>query len=183
MKTFDIKKGSLLVAEPFMEDPHFKRTVTLVCEHNEDGTIGLVLNRPSIFTVNQMVGNFPHFESTVHYGGPVGRDQLNFIHAYGDIIPNAFPIRDNLYWNGDFEALKELIKDKQILPQNIRFFAGYAGWGEGQLVEEMQDDSWIVCEDYPEIFRMSEFMWQEVLIKMGGKHKLIANFPENPQMN
>lgn len=183
MKTYNIQKGSLLVAEPFMEDPHFKRTVTLVCEHGEDGTIGLVLNRPSVFSVNQMVGNFPHIESTMFYGGPVGRDQLNFLHAYGDLIPNAFHIRDNLYWNGDFEALKELIKDKQIMPQNIRFFSGYAGWGEGQLLEEMQDESWIVSEDYPEIFRMSEYMWQEVLIQMGGKHKLIANFPENPQMN
>jgi putative transcriptional regulator len=183
MKTYNIQKGNLLVAEPFMQDPNFKRTVTLICEHEEDSTIGLVLNRPSIFRVNEMVGNFPHFESIVHYGGPVGIDHLNFLHAYGDLIPNAMHIRDNIYWNGDFEALKDLVKAKQIHPHNIRFFAGYAGWGEGQLLEEMQDESWFICEDYPEIFRMSEFMWQEVLNKMGGKHKLIATFPENPQMN
>ena len=183
MKEYDIKKGSLLVAEPFMQDPNFKRTVTLICEHDMEGTIGLILNRPSIFRVNEMISNFPHFESTVYYGGPVGMDHLNFLHAYGDLIPNSHHVRDEFYWNGDFEVLKALVKEKQILPQNIRFFAGYAGWGEGQLLEEMQDESWIVCEDYTEIFRMSEFMWQEVLIKMGGKHKLISTFPENPQLN
>lgn len=69
------------------------------------------------------------------------------------------------------------------MPHNIRFFVGYAGWGAGQLQEEMQDDSWIICRDYPEIFKMSEYMWQEVLEKMGGKNKLISQLPEDPLLN
>ena len=116
---FNIQKGDLLVAEPFMKDPSFKRTVTLICEHNTEGTLGLVLSRPSIFRVNEMIPNFPAFQSTVFYGGPVGLDRLNFIHSYGDIIQGSMHIKDNLYWNGDFEQLKMLIKDRQILPHNI----------------------------------------------------------------
>jgi putative transcriptional regulator len=180
---FNIQKGDLLVAEPFMKDPSFKRTVTLICEHNTEGTLGLVLSRPSIFRVNEMIPNFPAFQSTVFYGGPVGLDRLNFIHSYGDIIQGSMHIKDNLYWNGDFEQLKMLIKERQILPHNIKFFTGYAGWEAGQLNEEMQDHSWIVSKDYPEIFKMSEFMWHDVLVKMGGKNKLLSTFPEDPILN
>ncbi|MCC6584892.1 MAG: YqgE/AlgH family protein [Chitinophagales bacterium] len=182
-KDFNIEKGDLLVAEPFMKDPSFKRTVTLICEHNTEGSIGLVLNRPSIFRVNEMIPNFPAFQSTVYYGGPVGMDRLNYIHSYGDLVSDSIHIKDNLYWNGNFEQLKTLIKERQILPHNIKFFAGYAGWEGGQLNEEMQDNSWIVSKDYPEIFKMSEYMWHDVLIKMGGKNKLLSTFPEDPILN
>ena len=183
MKTYNIQKGDLLVAEPFMKDPNFKRTVTLMCEHNEEGSLGLILTRPSIFRVNEMLSDFPAFQGDVYYGGPVGMDRLNFIHSYGDLIEGAFPIKGNLYWNGNYEQLKELVREKKIMPHNIRFFVGYAGWGAGQLQEEMQDDSWIICRDYPEIFKMSEYMWQEVLEKMGGKNKLISQLPEDPNLN
>ncbi len=182
-KDYNIQKGDLLVAEPFLKDPSFKRTVTLVCEHNTEGSIGLVLNRPSIFRINEMIPNFPSFHSTVFYGGPVGMDRLNYIHAYGDLIIDSIHIKDNLYWNGNFDQIKELIKERKILPHNIKFFAGYAGWETGQLNEEMQDDSWIISKNYPEIFKMSEYMWQEVLIKMGGKNKLLSTFPEDPILN
>ena len=180
---FDIQKGDLLIAEPFMKDSNFKRTVTLICEHNAEGTLGLILNRPSIFKVTEMIPNFPAFSSHVNYGGPVGMDRLNFIHSYGDKIEGAFPIVDNLYWNGNFEQLKELIHKKMIMPQNIRFFSGYAGWEAGQLEEEMQDNSWIVSKNNPEIFKMSAYMWKEILEKMGGKNKLISTFPEDPILN
>lgn len=180
---FNIQKGDLLIAEPFMKDPSFKRTVTLICEHNTEGSIGLVLNRPSIFRVTEMIPNFPAFQGLVNYGGPVGMDRLNYIHSYGDKLEGSFHIVDNLYWNGNFEQLKELIRKKEILPHNIKFFAGYAGWEAGQLNEEMQDESWIVSKEYKEIFKMSEYMWQEVLQKMGGKNKLISTFPEDPILN
>jgi putative transcriptional regulator len=178
-----LDKGDLLIAEPYMKDPAFKRTVTLLCEHEKDGSIGLVLNRPSIFKVNEMIPNFPHFEATVYYGGPVGMDRLNYLHAYGDLLEGSLKVTENIYWNGNFDQLKSLVKDRRVMPQNIKFFAGYAGWGDGQLAEEMQENSWIVCKDYPEIFKMSEYMWQEVLIKMGGKNKLIAQLPEDPNLN
>lgn len=179
----NIEKGDLLVAEPFMQDPNFKRTVTLICEHDKEGSIGIVLSRPTIFKVNEIIQNFPAFQAPVYNGGPIGLDRINYIHAYGDIIQDSFHIKDNLYWNGNYEQLKELIKQKKIMPQNIRFFIGYAGWGTGQLAEEMQSNSWIISKNYPEIFKMSEFMWHDVLVSMGGKHKLMATFPEDPNLN
>ncbi len=181
--TNNFEKGDLLIAEPFMKDSNFKRTVTLICEHDAEGTIGLVLNRPSIFKINEMIPNFPAFQGEVYYGGPIGMDRLNYIHSYGDMLPNSFHIKDNLYWNGDFDRLKSLIKEKKILPHNIRFFAGYAGWGAGQLEDEIQEKSWIISKNYPEIFKMSEYMWHDVLVKMGGENKLIATLPEDPTLN
>ncbi|MEN9448920.1 MAG: hypothetical protein RJA25_2210 [Bacteroidota bacterium] len=182
-KEYKFEKGDLLVAEPYMKDPSFKRSVVLICEHDNEGTLGLVLSRPSIFKVNEMIPNFPSFQGTVHYGGPIGMDRMNFIHSYGELIENSFHIKDNLYWNGNFDQLKALVKEKKIMPQNIRFFAGYAGWGAGQLEEEMQENSWIIAKNYPEIFKMSEYMWHDVLVKMGGKNKLIATLPEDPILN
>ncbi|MCB0506689.1 MAG: YqgE/AlgH family protein [Chitinophagales bacterium] len=180
---FNIQKGDLLIAEPFMQDPNFKRTVTLVCEHNEEGSLGLVLNRPSIFKVTEMIPNFPAFQALVNYGGPVGLDRINYIHSYGDILEGAFHVIDNIYWNGNFEQLKDYIKRKIILPHNIRFFVGYAGWEAGQLNEEMQDYSWIISKKHEEIFKMNEYMWKDILQKMGGKNKLISTFPEDPRLN
>jgi putative transcriptional regulator len=178
-----IQKGTLLLAEPFMEDEVFKRAVILICEHSTDGTIGLILNKPTIFKINQIVGNFPHIDAFMHNGGPVENDRLNFLHAYSDIISTAYHIKNNVYWNGNFEELQSNIKQKKILPHNILFFSGYAAWDYKQLEEEVKGNSWIICNiDYP-IFKNSEYMWKDILQKMGGKYKLFAEYPENPNWN
>lgn len=179
----DIKTGDILIAEPFMKDPNFKRTVVLLTEHNEEGSFGLVLNRPSLFGVNDMLHNFPKFKAQMFIGGPVGMDRLNFLHAYGEIIPNSHHVIDNLYWNGDYDALKQGIADKKIMPHNIKFFVGYAGWGPEQVEDEMDEQSWIISRGYRPIFRNPEVMWKDILTKMGGKYKLVANYPEDPSLN
>jgi len=182
-KFSDIKKGTLLLSEPFMDDPNFKRTVILITEHAKDGTLGLILNRPTIFTVNQMIGNFPHISAFMNYGGPIDPDRLNFLHNYPDIIADAYEIIPDLYWNGNFDNLKENIKNKKIQPQNILFFSGYAGWEYEQLREEMNDNSWIVCNEYDGVLKAHKYMWKEILQKMGGINKLIAEYPTNPSFN
>lgn len=181
--TQEIKKGDALIAEPFMEDPNFKRTVILLTEHDKDGSFGLVLNRPSIFSVNEMLPDFPKFSAHMYLGGPVGLDRLNFLHSYGDIIPKSHHVKDNIYWNGDYDALKLAITERKILPHNIKFFVGYAGWGPEQIEEEMVDNSWIISKGYRHIFRSAESMWKDALQKMGGKYAIIANFPEDASLN
>lgn len=180
---YDIMQGDVLVAEPFMKDPNFKRTVVYLTEHNEQGSFGLVLNRPSIFSVNEMLNDFPKIRAHMYLGGPVGLDRLNFLHAYGELIPNSHHVRGNIYWNGDYDALKAGILAEKILPHNIKFFVGYAGWGPEQIDDEMEENSWIVSKNYQTIFRNAEFMWKDVLLKMGGEYKQIANYPEDPSFN
>lgn len=179
----DIKKGDVIVSEPFMKDPNFKRTVIMLTEHDKDGSLGLVLNKPSIFTVNEMIQDLPLIHSQMYLGGPVGLDRLNFLHSYGDLIPNSHFIAENLYWNGNYDVLKKLIIQKEIAPHNIKFFVGYAGWGAGQLEEEMNENSWYISKNYKKIFRDHDAMWSDVLIRMGGKYKLAAFYPEDPSLN
>lgn len=178
-----IETGDLLVAEPFMDDPNFKRAVILVTENDHTGTLGLVLNKPSIFKLKEILTDFPKFDANVYLGGPIGLDRINFIHCYPEFIPKSIHIVDNLYWNGDYEALKKAVIDQKILPHNIKFFLGYSGWEIGQLDEEMNDNTWFVSKDYRNIFKGSEHMWKDVLEKMGGKYKMIANYPEDPKLN
>jgi len=179
----DITPGSMLVSEPFMEDPNFKRSVVLITENDHTGTLGLVLNRPSIFKINEVLSNFPKFDAKVYRGGPIGLDMLNFIHSYPDLISKSIHIVDNLYWNGDYNDLKKAIEERKIQPNNIKFFLGYSGWGVGQLKEEMKEHTWIIANNYKNIFKESQYMWKDVLEKMGGKYKIIANSPENPNLN
>ncbi|MCO5232908.1 MAG: YqgE/AlgH family protein [Chitinophagales bacterium] len=183
MSTIKVQAGDLLVSEPFMDDPNFKRTVILITENDETGTLGLVLNKPSIFHLREVLNDFPKFNSKVYLGGPVGLDRINFIHSYPDLIPKSIQITNQLYWNGDYDSLKKNIETQQILPHNIKFFIGYSGWGIGQLEEEIKEGSWIVSKGYTNILKSSEYLWKDVLEKMGGKYKLIANYPEDPTFN
>lgn len=183
MKTTSIKAGDLLVAEPFMDDPNFQRSVVLITENDETGTLGLVLNKPSLFYVNEVIADFPAFKAKIYMGGPVGLDRVNFIHSYPDLISGSMHLAGNLYWNGNFEDLKRNIEEGNIQPNNIKFFIGFSGWGIGQLEDEMQEKTWIVSKDYRNIFKSSDMMWKDVLEKMGGKYKIIANSPTDPSLN
>ncbi len=178
-----VNSGDLLVAQPFMDDPNFKRAVILVTENDHTGTLGLTLNKPSIFKLKEILTDFPKFDVNVYLGGPLGLDRLNFIHCYPELIPKSIHVAEHLYWNGDYEALKRAVKDQKILPHNIKFFLGYSGWGIGQLDEELKDNTWIVAKEYRNIFKGSQYMWKDVLEKMGGKYKIIANSPEDPSLN
>ncbi len=179
------EKGRVLVSDPYLPDPSFRRSVVLLCEHNDNGTFGLILNKPLGISVNDTLIDFPPFQSEVFMGGPVNPDKLFFIHTAGNILPDSVQITDNIYWSGDFEKLKELIKNNSICTNDIRFFIGYAGWDEGQLEEELKCDSWIVTDvDFSAIMRNnSSNLWRDVLKNMGEQYAVLANFPENPDLN
>ena len=81
------RKGKLLLAEPFMQDGNFKRSVVLLCDHTAiEGTVGFILNKPIDMNIEELVGDFPEFESQVYYGGPVANDTLHYVHDVGEIL-------------------------------------------------------------------------------------------------
>lgn len=180
-----IEKGRLLVAEPFMIDPYFKRSVVLLTEHKPEGTLGFILNQPLNITVNDALRDFPVFESPVFMGGPVQTDSLFFIHTQGNIIEESEHVIDNIYWSGNFEALKTRITEQQIFPHEVMFFVGYSGWDSKQLMNEIKNNSWVIADGKG--FSLNDFksphLWQNVLQKQGPKHAIIANFPEDPSLN
>jgi len=185
LNKFKPKKGRLLVAEPFMEDPYFKRSVVLLTEYDQKGAFGFMLNKPLDVKVKDMIANFPDFDSPVYMGGPVQSDNLFYIHTQGKNIEGSQHIIDNLYWAGNFEQLKEMIIEEHIFPNEILFFIGYSGWDYKQLENEIEDDSWIINKLPKNIITKAQEpkLWQNTLKSMGNQYAVLSNFPENPSLN
>jgi putative transcriptional regulator len=185
-KDKDLKAGQLLLSEPFMMDENFRRTVVLVCEHDEvNGTVGLIINKPINLKLKDIVEDFPTFKGKVFLGGPVGTDTLQFLHCLGDELEGSVKLNEHLYWGGNFEQMKLLIQNGKITPGEIRFYLGYSGWGVGQLNQEMKDNSWIISKaNYKYIFQTpNEVIWKEIMKDMGGVYNTMAGYPENPTLN
>ncbi len=180
------KKGHLLIAEPStLSDISFNRSVVLLAEHNVDGSLGFILNKPLGYTINDLL---PEIEASfkVYNGGPVEQDNLYFIHNIPEIIPNSVEISNGIYWGGDYETTKYLINTGKIDKNNIRFFLGYSGWSANQLEMELQENAWIVSENSLQkelLSKSSDQFWKEKIIEQGGEYVLFSNAPENPMLN
>ena len=185
MKSTIPSKGSLLLAEPFMHDPNFKRTVVFLCEKQTDGLVGFILNRPMPLMLNEAVEDLGDFDAPLYYGGPVQPDTLHFIHNIGNKLEGSIEIIPGLFWGGDFETLKVLIKKNEVAPEDFRFFLGYSGWDITQFDDEMEEKSWIVHQGTAShIFEFEpDNLWKDVLKEMGGQYAMMMNFPEDPSLN
>lgn len=183
MKKLD--KGILLLAEPFMPDQNFKRTVILLCEHNAEGSFGFVLTREAPLKLPDAIDGVAGFNAPLYIGGPVENDTLHFLHTLGHVIPGTAEVLPGLFWGGDFDTLKQMINAGKVAEDEVRFFLGYSGWGPGQLDEEMNESSWILHQAEPHhIFDTTvENLWKRVLQEKGGDFSLMVNFPENPILN
>jgi putative transcriptional regulator len=180
-----IKSGQLLVAEPFMLDPYFRRAVVLLCEHHEEGSVGFILNKKTELKITDLINTFPDFDAEVFYGGPVQTDTLHYVHNVGDLLEESIQLADGVWWGGDFESLKFLISSKLIEPDNIRFFVGYAGWSGGQLEEEMEIGSWITAYMHANYLFKSKpsKLWSQVMYNKGNRFEIIADIPEYVSWN
>lgn len=182
-----ILRHGLLVAEPYMEDPHFKRAVVVLCEHSrEGGTLGFILNKPLNMRLNALMADFPDFDTEVFYGGPVATDTLHYLHCLGDLLPDSVQLAPGLYWGGHFDSLKTLVETEYITPRDIRFFLGYSGWGAGQLHEEMRESSWLlghVHANYVFKSRPNDGLWAEVLQQEGNAKAVIGSIPNDLTWN
>ena len=185
---FKAEQGKLLLSEPFSQDPNFKRTVVLLVSHNEEGSVGFVLNHPMELRLEQIVEDFSASQLPIWDGGPVQRDSLFYIHTLGDAIPESIPISGGLYWSGNFETVKALIKGNKVDENELRLFIGYSGWSAGQLRNEIQNNSWLVAPATVDVVMNAgkdsdEKLWKEVIKSMGKDYSILANFPENPLWN
>ena len=174
MNTPILEKGTVLLAEPYMLDPNFKRAAVLLCEHGKGGSIGFVMNRPLATQVDELVEGFPEFPAEVFWGGPVQTDTLHYLE-----------VAKGVYWGGDFQQLKLLISQQRVEPTDIRFFLGYAGWGEGQLQEEMRYGSWITTQMRSDFlyFTPPEKIWRHAMRKKGNSYEVLAYLPEEISWN
>jgi putative transcriptional regulator len=177
--------GSLLIADPFLKDPNFMRTVVLITEHREDGTIGFVINRQYENTLDELLPEIDGKKLPVYYGGPVQMNTIHFLHRYPDEIPGGIEVMDGIYWGGDFDCVLELINSGQVDPERIRFYIGYSGWSSGQLDVEMEEKTWLTVEATPDLVfhQQAEEIWKDSLKHLGGDYEMMVNFPIDPQLN
>lgn len=185
--SFELKTGSLLISEPFMMDPNFKRSVILMVNHlPNEASFGLVLNQTTPLELHDVLRDLPQIHVPLFFGGPVEQATLHFIHNTTGKIEGSHEILDGLYYGGDFGMMINLINAGEIEEQEVKFFMGYAGWSPGQLETEIKGNTWIVTNDYNAQIPLmvdAEDLWKESLIAMGPKFAHVANFPENPLLN
>jgi len=185
MHSKKLTKGKLLIAEPaILNDASFNRSVILLSEHNEEGSIGFILNKPSDFTLHDLI---PEIESDliIYNGGPVSQENLYFVHRVPDLIPDSIKIAEGIYWGGNFDKVQHLLEQGLLKKIDIRFFLGYSGWSKDQLQSELDTTSWVVIDNtYTNIFDISDdSVWKENLLNFGGEYRLWANAPENISLN
>ncbi|AOW19550.1 YqgE/AlgH family protein [Urechidicola croceus] len=177
-------KGRLLVAEPsILNDRSFNRSVVLLTEHNNTGSIGFIMNKPMKYKMNDLVPEID-CDFPVYNGGPVSKENLYFIHNIPHLIPDSVKIASGIYWGGNFDSVSKLLKAKVITRRDIRFFLGYSGWEANQLTEELIEDTWLVVENsYSNILTTNASMWKNKLMQLGGEYQIWANAPKNPSLN
>lgn len=187
IKSNNIKptSGKILISEPFLMDYYFKRSVILLADHNEEGSFGVIMNKPLSVKLNEVIKDFPDFACQIYLGGPVQDDSLFFIHTLGNKIEGSIEVVEGLYWGGEMEVVKEMITLNLIKPDQIRFYIGYSGWTSSQLEEELERNSWVVSDENASYLlnTNSEIMWAKSLKKLGGSYSFWPNFPNDPAQN
>jgi len=187
IKTNNLKpsKGKILISEPFLIDYYFKRSVVLLAEHNEEGSFGLIINKPVDMHISDILQDFPEFNAPVYLGGPVKTENLYFIHTKGEIIEESLEILNGLYWGGDIEHVRELIAIGKLTPSDIKFFVGYSGWVSKQLEGELAKNSWLVSKiKAQQVMDMNATdMWDAVIKSLGRDYAYWTNFPSDPALN
>lgn len=177
--------GRILVSEPTLDDFYFKRSIVLLADHNEEGSFGIILNKPMHVGLNEVVDGYRNFNPGVFFGGPVETDTLFFLHTIGRALPGAQKIANGLFLGGDIDMLKEMIILNQVKSSEIRFFLGYSGWSPSQLEMELEKKSWVVAESTAAemIHSDPDNLWSTIMRNMGSKYAIWSNYPNDPGLN
>jgi putative transcriptional regulator len=179
----DSLRGKLLVASPSLDDPNFARTVVLITEHGEEGAMGIVLNRPSEAEVGAVIPDLQPIAGSepIFVGGPVQPEALVVLGEFTDPEKAAWIVVADV---GLVSAQTEL-EELPVAIRRGRVYAGFSGWGPGQLEDEIEEDAWIVEAPIPpELFPDDPaLLWSKVLERMGGEYALVARMPEDPSLN
>ena len=181
-------KGSFLIANPVLPDPNFSRTVVLLCNHNEEGSFGLVVNRKAelktqdLFPKNDILQGY---EGELFVGGPVSQSQVFYLCRHPESIPDLDEICPGVHLGMSWEVLEEVYNLLENPLDNLRFYLGYSGWGAGQLDGEMEQRSWLIreAEDNFVFSPQENQLWHDVVRSMGKDYAYLLNAPVDPRWN
>tara|TARA_B100000963_G_scaffold236775_1_gene207006 strand:+ start:10373 stop:10924 length:552 start_codon:yes stop_codon:yes gene_type:complete len=181
----NLKKGKLLISEPLITDKFFFKGIILITHYSKIETLGLMINHPTKYYLNDIIDGIKKNNFKIYLGGPVAQNTIQFIHTLGGIIKNSIEINNGLFWGGDFSIVKSLINNNKISSNDIKFFMGYSGWSENQLENEIKEKSWILENSSTKLCmqNLNSEIWSKIVKKKGEKYAIWANLPINPNLN
>lgn len=179
-----LQAGKLLIAQPFLADNTFFRTVIFLCEHSDEGALGFVLNQPTNVNINDVLPEFPAPDLPIDHGGPVQLDTLHIIHRTPGILGGT-DVGKGVYWGASLDALRDFINDDSFDRTALRLFVGYSGWSPGQLENELKENSWLITDMSSDmIFDVApENVWKQAIYSLGAKYRYLAGLPVDPNLN
>jgi putative transcriptional regulator len=181
----NLQSGTILIADPFLKDPNFLRSVVFLCSYKDDGSFGFLLNKKSEYVMSDLFTDLEGCNLPVFYGGPVQQDTVHFLHRCPGLITGGERIIDDIYWGGEFDEMISLIQNNKITEDEIRLFLGYSGWSKNQLEDELNEKSWLTTYGTSKLVFINDekLVWAEALKQLGGKYEQLIHYPTDPQLN
>lgn len=179
------EKGKILISDPYKNDSAFERSVIYLCNHDNEGSFGFVVNKPLRISMKGINERFPETILTGYQGGPVSTDTLFFLHTLGDRIKGSQHIKDGIYLGSNYTELYTIITPELVEEGAIKLFIGYSGWGSHQLEQEIHSNFWAVidCKNPNDFMQSRDNLWHFFMQQLGGKYDVMKNFPINPNDN
>ncbi|MFT4203260.1 MAG: YqgE/AlgH family protein [Chitinophagaceae bacterium] len=185
MNTTQAHTGDFLIAEPFLKDNSFSRSVVLLCEADVNGALGFIINKSLPHRLCDLIVEMQGVEFPILYGGPVRMDLMHFLHSIPDKIFGGIAVGDGIYWGGNFDTMLHLIKTGEANTENLRLILGQSGWTENQLQSEIHENTWLSTKAKRRIVFGSDMenIWKESVRLMGKQYAEIINYPLDPSLN
>lgn len=182
-----VGKGVFLVASPSLRDPNFRQAVVLLCEHGAEGALGVVVNRPTGMLITEALPQIPVLEGQRHVlfaGGPVQPNQVLVLYRLTERPTDTHHVVDGIYLGGDLSTVERVLTAPSG-PDVFRAYAGYSGWGPGQLEQEMKTGSWIIVPADPTVVFQQDpaRAWGDILRSLGKPYEFYAEMPFDPSLN
>lgn len=187
--TSDLKRGSLLIAEPLMREDIFSRSVVLILDKDKDqGHLGLVLNKTTNLDLGDLIPELELERSVpVFSGGPVDHSRLFMLHTLGELFEGSTELIPGIYVGGRIEDIAAYLTDGGEVDGKIRFFLGYSGWTSGQLLGEINRNVWAVADAEPDAERLLEgrgnSYWRHEVERLGNDYRSWLVVPQHPSLN
>jgi len=180
-----ITAGDILIAKPFLQDGVFKRSIIYLCQHNNEGSLGFIINKSHGMFLGDIFPNLKNSNFPIFDGGPVSPNQLFYTHTLGSKLKGSKHIVDDVFWGGNFHELSKLIEAKKINPEQIRFYIGYSGWSPNQLSNELNNNMWHTKKSiYNNLLQTSNNeLWGKELLKINKSYKAFTDYSFDPSLN
>lgn len=179
-----LRAGKVLIAQPFMADSSFSRTVVLLCEYSDEGALGFVLNQPTSVGLSDVLPDFPNNNLMLNQGGPVQLDTLHILHNIPDVFEGT-EVLNHVFWGGSLETLNDYITVNPSGNNMLKLFVGYSGWSAGQLEAELKEGTWLVADVPDDIIFKSDHteIWKASILTLGEEYRFLTGMPIDPNLN